>query len=163
ATGVLLGTADYLAPEQIDRAHTADARADVYGLGGTLYFLLTGSPPFGDRASWLEKLRAHAEAPAPPGRQSRPETPAPLAALLERMGAKCPPDRPATPGEVAYALRPSAAGADPDGLLTRAGTAPILRPALPDTRTAGRSGRGVRGAAPRYALAAAAGALAALL
>jgi hypothetical protein len=162
ATGVVLGTADYIAPEQIDRAHTADARSDVYGLGGTLYFLLAGAPPFGDRPSWLEKLRAHVEAPVPPVRQRRPEVPAALAALLERMLAKDPADRPATPGEVAEEMRPFAAGADPDDLLTRAGRAtPADRPAPPETHTVGPRGR--RGAAARYALAAAAGAAAALL
>jgi hypothetical protein len=164
-TGVMLGTADYLAPEQIDKAHTADARADVYGLGGTLYFLLTGSPPFGDRATWWEKLRAHADAPVPPVRQRRPDVPAALAALLERMLAKDPADRPATPGEVADALGPFAGGSDAAGLLTRAGaSAPTPRPAPPDIATTvdGRRRR-LRSAALRYALAAGAGALVALL
>jgi hypothetical protein len=159
ATGMLLGTADYVAPEQIDRAHTADSRADVYGLGGTLYFLLTGSPPFGGHRSWLEKLRAHAEAPVPQVRRRRPEVPAALAALLERMLAKRPDDRPATPGEVAGALQPFAAGADPAALLVRGlGSAP--RPAAPDAPAARG---GVRGAALRYALTALAGAAVALL
>jgi hypothetical protein len=164
-TGVLVGTADYLAPEQIDRAHTADARSDVYGLGGTLYFLLTGSAPFGDRATWWDKLRAHADAPVPPVRQRRPEVPAALASLLERMLAKDPADRPATPGEVADALAPLAEGADPAGLLTRlGGAAPTPRPASPSTAvTVDGRRRGLHGAAVRYTLAAGAGALAALL
>jgi len=75
-SGVLLGTADYIAPEQIDQAHGADARADVYGLGGTLYFLLTGTAPYGDRRTWWEKLRAHAEAAVPAVRDRRPDVPA---------------------------------------------------------------------------------------
>jgi tRNA A-37 threonylcarbamoyl transferase component Bud32 len=163
ATGVLLGTADYVAPEQIDRAHAADARSDVYGLGGTLYFLLTGSPPFGgtEYGTWLQKLRAHAEAPVPPVRRQRPEVPAALAALLERMLAKDPADRPATPGAVAEALRPFAAGADLPALLDRTG-AITPRPAAPGTHTSGRR-PGVRAVALRYGITAAAGALAALL
>src|SRR5205823_4025696 len=97
-SGMVLGTADYVAPEQIDRAHTAAARA-------------------------------------------------------------------ATPGEVAAALAPFAARADPAGLLTRVdGAAPTLREAVPTTRpAAGRRRRGPGRAAVRYALAAAAGALVALL
>jgi hypothetical protein len=162
-TGVLLGTADYVAPEQIDRAHEADARADVYGLGGTLYFLLTGFAPFADRATWWEKLRAHTDAPIPPVRPRRPDVPAGLAALLERMLAKEPADRPATPGEVADALRPFAEGADAAGLLTRVGKA-ALRPALPDTAPTVDARRPrLRGTATRYILAAAVGALIALL
>src|SRR5262249_12116432 len=46
AKGALLGTADYLAPEQWDQPHAADTRADIYSLGCTLYHLLTGRPPF---------------------------------------------------------------------------------------------------------------------
>lgn len=123
ASGMLLGTADYVAPEQIGRAQTADARADVYGLGATLYFLLAGAPPFGGSAwpSWLDKLRAHQEEPVPPLRDRRPEVPPALAELVEAMLAKLPADRPASMAEVAEALRPLAAGADLPGLLARAG------------------------------------------
>lgn len=164
ATGVLLGTADYIAPEQIDRAQAADARADVYGLGGTLYFLLTGSAPYGDRATWLEKLRAHADAPVPAVRDHRPDVPDGLADLLARMMAKDPADRPATPGVVAEALAPFVAGADPAGLLTRlATTSPTPRPAPLNARPGSERRRGLRRAAVRYGLAAGAGALAALL
>jgi hypothetical protein len=159
ATGVVLGTADYIAPEQIDRPHTADSRADVYGLGGTLYFLLAGSPPFGAFRSWLDKLRAHAEAPVPPVRDRRPEVPPELAALLARMLAKAPADRPATPGAVADALRPFTPGARPADLLTRVAPRPVPRPA--PSGHADRPQR--RWAIARYAAVALAGAAAALL
>ena len=164
APGVLLGTADYIAPEQIDTAHTADARADVYGLGATLYFLLSGVPPFGgDRhRSWLDKLRAHKEEPVPSIHKRRPDVPAALASLLVQMLAKDPAARPATPGEVAENLRPYAAGADLAGLLARSAGSAALRPAAPDTRTASPM-RGTRGVVLRYGLTAAAGALVALL
>lgn len=161
AAGMVLGTADYLAPEQIDQAHTADTRSDVYGLGGTLYFLLTGAPPFSEHRTWLEKLRAHATSPIPPVRQRRPEVPAALAALLERMLAKAPNDRPATPGEVADALGPFVAGADLTGLLNRGGLdSPVRRST--DPPVAGRR-RGFRRAALRYVFAALAGAAIALV
>jgi hypothetical protein len=157
ASGVLIGTADYIAPEQIDRAHAADARADVYGLGGTLYFLLTGSAPYGDRGTWWEKLRAHADAPVPAVRDRRPGVPAPLSDLIGRMLAKSPADRPATPGEVAAALAPFAVGADASGLFTRADATPPTLISLPtDTRRpAGRRGWGETA---RYAVAVAVGA-----
>ena len=60
AEGMILGSADYIAPEQIDDPHAADIRADIYSLGCTLYFLLAGRPPFPDR-SLIQKLMAHRE------------------------------------------------------------------------------------------------------
>ena len=160
---MFLGTADYIAPEQIDTAHTADARADVYGLGATLYFLLAGVPPFsGDRyRTWLDKLRAQGRA-APSIHRRRPDVPAALASLLERMLAKDPAARPTTPGEVAEALLPFTAGADLVGLLAHAGGSAALRVAAPSTRTHGGV-RGVRGAALHYGLTAVAGTSIALL
>jgi hypothetical protein len=113
-TGQILGTADYIAPEQCEAAHTADIRADIYSLGCTLYHLLAGTPPFGGAAysSWLQKMKAHLDTPVPPIRQWRPEVPAKLVGVLDRMLAKNPADRFATPAEVAAAVQPFAAGSD---------------------------------------------------
>ncbi|HVK13678.1 MAG TPA: protein kinase, partial [Gemmataceae bacterium] len=114
ASGALLGTADYLAPEQWERPHAADVRADVYGLGCTLYHLLAGRPPFvGEQyANPMAKMRGHHQDAPPPITAVRPDLPAGLVAVLNRMLAKDPARRPQTPAEVAEALRPYAAGAD---------------------------------------------------
>jgi serine/threonine protein kinase len=104
ATGGLLGTPEYLAPEQARSAATADIRADLYGLGGTLFYLLTGRPPFAHRTGLFEKLEAHWTEEAPDVRSLRPEVPAAVAELVRRLLAKDPADRPQTPAEVADAL-----------------------------------------------------------
>jgi len=159
-SGVILGTADYIAPEQIGNAQAADARADLYSLGVTLFFLLAGSPPFaGDKhRMWLDKLRAHQAEPVPPIRDRRPDVPAALADLLARMVAKEPSDRPATAAAVADALRPFAVGADLTRLLTRAeGIAEPPRPPVSPTATANPSPRSRVGIG-RYVPAAVAGA-----
>jgi tRNA A-37 threonylcarbamoyl transferase component Bud32 len=100
-----LGTADYLAPEQATDSHSADIRADVYSLGATLYFLLTGSPPFPDGTP-AQKVLWHQTRPPRLVRESRPEVPAGLAAVLDRMLAKDPANRYQTPVEVADVLQP---------------------------------------------------------
>jgi WD40 repeat protein/serine/threonine protein kinase len=101
----VLGTPDYLPPEQAVNAWAADIRADIYALGCTLYHLLAGQPPF--RAATLSQvLLAHQfDTPAPLHR-GRPDVPASLSAVVERMMAKRPEDRYQIPGEVAEALRP---------------------------------------------------------
>jgi hypothetical protein len=136
ATRQVIGTADYLAPEQWEDPHAADARADVYGLGCTLYHLAAGEAPFGgDRyRTWAQKMRAHQETPAPPLRQRCPEAPEALAAVLDRMLAKDPADRHPSPGDVAEALRPFTAGCDPARLL--AGNPSGAVPPAPDADTA---------------------------
>jgi serine/threonine protein kinase len=114
AKGTLLGTTDYVAPEQWEHAHATDTRADIYSLGCTLYHFLAGRAPFDDREhrSILKKMRAHLETPPPPIRQFRPEVPTELAAILERMLAKRPADRFESPAAVAEALEPFTSGAD---------------------------------------------------
>ncbi|HEY7157135.1 MAG TPA: serine/threonine-protein kinase [Gemmataceae bacterium] len=105
--GAVMGSPDYIAPEQILDAHAADIRADIYSLGCTLYFLLAGQPPFS--GSVAEKLRAHEREQPRPLVQVRQDVPAGLAALLDRMLAKDPAQRYQTPAEVAEALRTFAA------------------------------------------------------
>jgi serine/threonine-protein kinase len=90
--GVVLGTPDYMAPEQARGAESADARSDLYGLGALAYFLLTGQPPF-RRASPLDTLVAHARDPVPPPTALRPDVPADLEAVVLRCLAKAPGDR----------------------------------------------------------------------
>lgn len=107
---LLLGTPDYLSPEQAKNSHTVDARSDVYSLGCSLYFLLTGQPPFAQAQSLIDKLLAHTGEAAPSVRQLRPEVPEGLAAILEKMMAKRPGERYATAGEAASALAPYARG-----------------------------------------------------
>jgi serine/threonine-protein kinase len=101
----VLGTPDYIAPEQIDDPRRVDIRADIYSLGCTLYFLLTGRSPF-PRGSWEEKLLCHRREEPQPIEQLRPDVPAGLAAVLRKMLAKKPEDRYATPAAVAAALVP---------------------------------------------------------
>ncbi|MFO0958098.1 MAG: family 16 glycoside hydrolase [Isosphaeraceae bacterium] len=102
-TGAYMGTVDFLAPEQADDAKKADRRADVYSLGCTLYFLLTGQPPFpGDTI--LKRLIGHQEKPAPSLRDRRPEVPPALEGVYQRMMAKRPADRPQTMTDVIAAL-----------------------------------------------------------
>jgi len=113
-SGVVLGTFDYLAPEQGDDAHAVDGRADLYSLGCTLYHLLTGKPPFHGSSfvTPAQKMRAHALAPVPPIRERRPDVSAELAAVLDRMLAKEPENRFATAADVAAALAPFTVGAN---------------------------------------------------
>jgi eukaryotic-like serine/threonine-protein kinase len=101
----VLGTADYLAPEQAIDSHTVDGRADIYSLGATFYFLLTGNPPFAE-GSVAQKLLWHQTRTPKPVREVRPEVPAAVAAILEKMMAKKPEDRYPTPDKLAEALLP---------------------------------------------------------
>ena len=103
--GQMLGTPDYIAPEQIRDAQSADIRADIYSLGCTLYYLLTGGPPFRGDHLW-DLYQAHFSMEAGPLNLVRPEVPVELAAVVAKMMAKEPRRRFQTPGEVAQALTP---------------------------------------------------------
>lgn len=105
--GSILGTPDYIAPEQATDAYLADIRADIYSLGCTLYFLLAGEPPF-PGGTLLDKLHAHKTSTPTPIRLRRPEVPEELERILDRALAKNPADRYATPEEFAKALLPIA-------------------------------------------------------
>jgi serine/threonine protein kinase len=105
ASGMVMGTPDYLAPEQAADPRAADIRADLYSLGCTLYFLLVGQPPF-PGGTFVQKLEAHARKAPPPLCRRRPEVPAGLARVVERLLAKDPARRYQSPAEVAAALEP---------------------------------------------------------
>ena len=137
----VLGSADYVAPEQIRDAKTADIRADIYGLGCTLHHLLSGSAPFAGAKSLYDIFQAHMSQDAAPLNGLRSDVPVELGALVAKMMAKNPEDRFQTPGEVAAALRP----------FVQAGTAAVapgtLAKPAPGPRPA-RSGTLVEGVPP---------------
>ena len=99
----VLGTADYLSPEQALSLHDVDARADIYSLGATLYALLTGQPPFPD-GSLGKKLMMHQTATPTPVHELRPSVPEDLSDFVARMLAKNPDDRFDSAADVALAL-----------------------------------------------------------
>jgi serine/threonine protein kinase len=101
----VLGTADYLAPEQALDSHTADIRADIYSLGGTFYYCLTGRPPFAE-GSVAQKLIWHQTRNPKPIASLRPEVPAEIIAVIDKMMMKDKAARYQTPQEVADALAP---------------------------------------------------------
>jgi hypothetical protein len=105
----LVGSLDYMAPEQADDPSAADARSDLYSLGCTFYCFLAGRPPFADRLR-LKKLLAHAKEPPPSIRAIRADVPDAVAALLDRMLAKEPSARPASAEELARAIEAARAG-----------------------------------------------------
>ena len=91
-TGSVMGTIDYMAPEQALDAKSADHRADIYALGCTLYFLLTGNPPFRSDTI-MRRLLAHREQDAPLITHTRPEAPSELDQIFATMMAKKKEDR----------------------------------------------------------------------
>jgi serine/threonine protein kinase len=103
--GFVIGTPDFLAPEQARNASKVDIRADIYALGGTLFYLLTGQVPY-PGGTPTEKLLKHAIDPVPEVQPLRPDVPEEVAALLRRLMAKRPEERFQTPGELAVALEP---------------------------------------------------------
>jgi eukaryotic-like serine/threonine-protein kinase len=90
--GYVVGTMDYIAPEQAENAARADARSDIYGLGATLYYALTGRPPF-PGGTPLEKIQRHRTAEPTPVPQLNPNVPPPFIGLMRRMMAKDPAQR----------------------------------------------------------------------
>jgi hypothetical protein len=115
--GEFLGTPDFISPEQAEDPRKADSRSDLYSLGGTLYYLLTGETPF-PAANVMQKLRRMLteEPPSPAAR--RPDVPAALDALVRRLLARDPAQRYQTPAEVGEAIdavlrRPDAAAPAP--------------------------------------------------
>ncbi|MCO6457698.1 MAG: serine/threonine protein kinase [Pirellulaceae bacterium] len=100
----VLGTADYLAPEQALNSHDVDSRADVYGLGCTLYFLLTGHAPFPE-GTLAQRIARHQTKMPKDVREERPDCPAELWEICFRMMQKAPEDRYQRIEDVAHALR----------------------------------------------------------
>jgi serine/threonine protein kinase len=146
----LIGTADYLAPEQALDCHGADIRADIYSLGVTFHFLLTGRSPFKD-GTIAQKLLYHRVHQPAPVRDVRPDVPLGVARVIERMLAKNPADRFQQPIDVVTALEPWTRAPIPPPPesemphLSRAArraepaTAPIPRPSRPTLHSSGGS------------------------
>ncbi len=159
-TGFGLGTADYMSPEQAQDAHHVDIRSDLYSLGCTFYKLLTGRAPFDAPPfrTMLKKMQAHMREPVPPIQTLRPDVPADLAIVIQRLLEKRPERRYATPQAVAAAVEPFAVGSDLPGLLDHARERERLRdsdhlpppspPAVPIRPS--RSARGTTSPAARW-------------
>lgn len=140
----VLGTADYLAPEQAIDSHTVDIRADIYSLGGTFYYLLTGRSPFGE-GTVAQKLIWHQTRRPKPLLEIRPELPPDIVAVVEKMMEKSPSDRYQTPLEVAEAL---AAYAYCDAAIPAESDLPDLSPAARGLGEGQETGSGTGGSSP---------------
>jgi tRNA A-37 threonylcarbamoyl transferase component Bud32 len=121
SAGQIMGSPDFMAPEQGLDSRDADARTDVYSLGCTLYFLLTARPPYVGRRcdTAAKKLLAHVQEPVTPIQELRPETPDALAHVLDRMLAKDPHVRYSSAIELTAALVPLVVGTDLGRLWTQ--------------------------------------------
>ena len=103
-SGMYMGTIDYMAPEQAEDSHRVDHRADIYSLGCTFFFLLTGREPF-PVGTVLKRMVAHQEHAAPSLRAIRPDVSPAIETAYQRMMAKRPDDRPSSMTEVIALLQ----------------------------------------------------------
>jgi serine/threonine-protein kinase len=126
ATNVV-GTADYLSPEQARNANAVDIRGDIYSLGCSLYFLLTGQPPFAN-GTLMQKILQHQQNEPMPVDVFRMDVPEGVIAILKRMMMKQPEERYQTPASVALALQPFTR-CNPDA--SRSGSFPAPKANLP--------------------------------
>jgi serine/threonine protein kinase len=104
--GEVLGSPEYLAPEQAVDSHNVDIRADIYALGATFYFMLTGKAPYSEEKSAAGRLLSKTKRPPKPIASLRGDVPAALVAIVDRMMGREPAERYQTPEEVADALGP---------------------------------------------------------
>ena len=104
--GAVVGSLAFLAPEQARDASTVDIRADIFALGGTLFWSLTGKRPFADQNNLLQVMTQRGEQPPPSLRALRPDVPQVLDQVLAKMMAPEVEDRYSTPMEVMRALLP---------------------------------------------------------
>jgi serine/threonine-protein kinase len=121
----VMGTPDFLSPEQARSLHKTDGRSDLYSLGCTFYYLLTGEVPF-PGGNVLDKLLRHGTEKAPAVTELRPETPAPVAAIIARLMAKHPDDRFRTSAELAQALAAYAVRGSTPWESSRQAPSPVL-------------------------------------
>ncbi len=104
--GTVLGTINFMAPEQASDASTVDLRADIYGLGATLYWCLTGHPPFEFKGNFAQDIVARMTQPPPSARSKRMDIPVELDEVLSRMMAVKPENRYSSPQAAMRALLP---------------------------------------------------------
>ncbi|TWT98328.1 protein kinase domain-containing protein [Stieleria varia] len=119
ATGQLMGTVDFMAPEQCDDSHGVDIRADIYALGATLHCLLTGVPPHNhpSQDSMVKRLLTITSKPAPLVSELRTDLSDDLVELVAQLLSNDPDNRPATPGEVIRRIQPLCNGHQLQALL----------------------------------------------
>lgn len=103
ATGVTLGTFDYISPEQARDPRDTDVRSDLYSLGCTFYYMLTGMPPFPD-GTVLQKLLSHSSESPPDPRDLRVDLPEEISAITMKLMAKLPTQRYQRPHELVHEL-----------------------------------------------------------
>jgi serine/threonine protein kinase len=139
----ILGTADYLSPEQARDSHDVDIRTDVYSLGATFYFLLAGRPPFPVK-SVTQKLLCHQIRQPAPIREFRPDVPETMADVLAMMMAKDRDSRYPNPAAVVAALTP----------WTKTAIAPPTADEMPKLCPAASTAVSGRGSAKRVVIAA---------
>ena len=131
--GQMMGTVDYMAPEQCNDSHDVDIRADIYSLGATLFKMLTGAAPYAtpDNRSPLSRIRALATEDPPSLADCLPDTNPEFCSVVDRMLSRNPEDRFESPGDVAKALQPFTDGHDLKQAVAVAADAPAPATRIP--------------------------------